>query len=577
MKRFAAALLSLCGLALSGWGISQLSSRPERPAAKPAVPATPAAALVSASDERAGRRAVRPVPPLRRGKTAIYRPLAGSAIDLAALPEIAPSRIEGQKSEEGERQERPLSRAQIERLKSAALRLPPNPRIFDLSRAERRHPSLQVEPFADSIDGAEACGPCRNTPPDPEIAVGEDHLVAVVNVSMEIYDKSGNTLAGPIYFRNLFAGVPGCAGRYFDPSVVYDEKAKRFVVGVDAVFGAAFCVAASATSDPTGTWYRYGFQTIPDANTFFDQPHLGVGRDAIYMGGNNFVGPDGDFESRLWALHKDDLYSGAPLRVVSRPLGFNVEFTPRPVNLSGVVENRWPRSGPHYILTDDRYNGSTYAIWSWSDPFAADGGDLIKRGVVDLAAVTGVPAAFAPNVPQLGGQEVFANDWRVQDGEMRNGDVWFSTNIACNPGSGTVGCARWARVDPRKPKLLDAGVVASDGMHRSYSSVAVDACGNMAIGYTLSAADRWHGIAVTGRRAHDHRGTVVPEQEVIAGQAPYTGFEGDPARWGDYTKMAIDPNGRDFYYLGQYTKDINFPGANFGTYIAKLSFGCRAK
>jgi hypothetical protein len=572
VKRFAVVLLSLGCLAFSGWGISHLASRAERSAAAPPVSSTPASPHVSASDERAERGRVRSLP---LGKTAIYRPVAGSTIDLADLPTILPTRTESlAKKEEEERQERPLSSAQLDRLKAAAMRLAPNSRIFDLRRAERGHPSLQVQPFADSIDGAEACGPCRNTPPDPEIAVGEDHVVAVVNVSMEIYDKNGNALAGPIYFRNLFAGVPGCAGRYFDPSVVYDEKAKRFVVGVDAVFGAAFCVAASATSDPTGTWHRYGFQTIPDANTFFDFPHLGVGRDAIYMGGNNFVGPDGDFESRLWALHKDDLYSGAPLRVVSRALGFNREFSPRPVQVTGAAERRWPRSGPHYIVTDDRYDGVTYGVWSWSDPFAPGGGDLVKRGVVDLVAATGVPAALPP---QLGGQDLIANDRRVQDSEMRDGEVWFSTSIGCNPGAGTVGCTRWARLDPRKPKILDAGVIASDGMHRSYASVAVDACGNMAIGYTLSSADTWHGIAVTGRRHNDRRGTVLREEEILAGQAPYTGFEGDPARWGDYTKMAIDPNGRDFYYLGQYTKDIDFPGANFGTHISKLSFDCKVK
>lgn len=564
MNRFFVALLSITCFAFSGWGVSRLALSPVRPAAAPSV---------SASNERSERGPVRRLP---LGKTAIYRPVAGSSIDLAALPEIAPTPEEKSgKKEEEEHQERPLSNAQMSRLKAAALRLSPNARIFDLGRAERAHPVLQVQPFADSIDGAEACGPCRNTPPDPEIAVGEDHVVAVVNVSMEIYDKNGNALAGPIYFRNLFAGVPGCAGRYFDPSVVYDEKEKRFIVGIDAVFGAAFCVAASATSDPTGTWHRYGFQTIPDASTFFDFPHLGVGRDAVYMGGNNFVGPN--FEARIWALNKQDLYSGAPLRVVSRALGFNREFTPRPVQVTGVAEGRWPRSGPHYFLTDDRYDGVTFGVWSWSDPFAPGGGELIKRGVVDLVAATGVPAALAPNIPQLGGQDLIGNDWRVQDGEMRDGDVWFSTSIGCNPGAGTVGCTRWARIDPRKPKVRDAGIIASDGMHRSYAGLAVDACGNMAIGYTLSSADTWHGIAVTGRRHNDRHGTVLSEEAVLAGQAPYTGFEGDPARWGDYTKMAIDPNGRDFYYLGQYTKDINFPGANFGTHISKLSFNCKVK
>jgi hypothetical protein len=56
-----------------------------------------------------------------------------------------------------------------------------------------------------------------------------------------------------------------------------------------------------------------------------------------------------------------------------------------------------------------------------------------------------------------------------------------------------------------------------------------------------------------------------------AGETAYSAFDGSPYRWGDYTGFTSDPNGRDFWYLGQYSKNVTHPAAKWGTYI-----GCYA-
>ena len=111
--------------------------------------------------------------------------------------------------------------------------------------------------------------------------------------------------------------MDGCSPRYFDPNVLYDEASDRFIVGID-VRGEGYCIAASATADPTGAWNRYfiPMATLPD---FFDFPQAGVGRDAIYLGGTTFLA-DGTTDGPVLAIRKQELYA-APRSPWRRRLG----------------------------------------------------------------------------------------------------------------------------------------------------------------------------------------------------------------------------------------------------------------
>ena len=107
---------------------------------------------------------------------------------------------------------------------------------------------------------------------------------------------------------------PGCTStRVFDPNVLYDEQHDRFILAIDGD-GHDYCVAATTGSSPLGSWNRYAFATDAGGN-FFDYPHAGVGRDAIYMGANMFNG--GFVEARVWAMDKVAMYAGGSLTVVT--------------------------------------------------------------------------------------------------------------------------------------------------------------------------------------------------------------------------------------------------------------------
>jgi hypothetical protein len=486
-------------------------------------------------------------------------------VDLASVPvgEFDPNNQLDRKGGAG-RPEMPISEEVAALLREEAMLLPPQAEVFQPMQAGPGQLGPTAGTSFDSLDYGECCGGGGNVPPDPELAVGPGHAIAVVNVAFEIYDKSGTSLSGPLSFSSFFNGTPGCSNTgVFDPNALYDEEHDRYIVGIDGN-GDNYCIAASVTGDPMGDWNTYAFPTTVSGSEFFDYPHAGVGLDAIYMGANIFTG--GFSEARVWAIDKLALYSGGTVSVVGRSTGG--ESTPQPMNLHGWDQGTWPVSGPHYIITDGDYNGAIYGVWSWDDPFGVD--VFIKVGNVDLVTGSGVITGFPIDVPQQDGSLLQSNDWRVQDAEYRNGMIWTATAVSCNPGSGTVGCVRWAQIDPAGPTVVDAGVLGSNDEHRTFGDVAVNHCDDMAIGYTKTSSSIYPGVYVSGRESGDADHTLQTEVLMKAGEKTYTPFDGAPHRWGDYTEMTIDPDGQTFWYLGQYSKSRS--GTNWGTYIGSFTF-----
>ena len=497
-----------------------------------------------------------------------YQAAGPFPIDLATVParEYDPfNKLDSGKT--GGRPRSPVSDEKLAELRAESMKLAPSPMVQERPLSFLK--ALSSGTSFESLDYTDCCGGGGSVPPDPELAVGPNHIIAVVNVAFAIYDKSGTLLSGPTTFSSFFAGTPGCSNTgTFDPNALYDESADRFIIGIDGN-GTDYCVAATTGSDPTSTWNRFAFPTDINGN-FFDFPHAGVGLDAIYMGSNQFAAQFA--EARVFAIEKAPLYSGGTPTIVTHSTGN--DGTPQPANLHGFNQGTWPTSGPHYIMTEV-FDGVTHSVWSWSDPFGAD--NFSKVGDVDLGAATGVPGALPIDWPQAGSSaNLQGNDFRGQSTEYRNGSLWMSNTLGCNPGGGTVNCVRWAQIDPTGPTVLDAGVFGSNGEYRVFPNVSANHCDDMAIGYTKGSATTFASTYVAGRESGDPAGSLQTEVLLKAGEVTYSSFSNDPPphRWGDYTKMTVDPDGVTFWYLGEYSKDTGAI-SKWGTYIGSFSFaGC---
>ena len=499
----------------------------------------------------------------------------------------------------GARIESPMNDAEVDAAISEARAHAPKTGMQHIDRQRRNRRGPRLRRNFDAIGAEDCCVdpvPFGGTvPPDPDIAVGPKHVIVVVNVTFAIYNKRGDELQPPTAFSEFFAGVdPACEpGGPFDPDVVYDEVSGQFIIGVDGN-GTDYCIAATTNGDPLGNWNRFAFPANVNGE-FFDFPHMGVGVDAVYVGSNQFApvfDDDGNFlgfsfaGGRVFAVNKRDLLSGnGPLRVVQRlmPRG---DGTPQPAQLHGVSTGTYPFYDPHYIMTEV-FDGKTHSVYEWRDPFGSD--EFRRAGDVDLAAASGVPcenfSCFPVPVPQGGSTVTLAgNDWRGQETEFRNGKLWTTQTISCDPGGGVQNCVRWAAINPvfvtdeaNTDGVVDAGVfTADDGNSRWFPSLAVDACNNMAIGYSKSSATEFPSIAATGRVSIDPPGQLRREVDVVSGTESYRSFQNPaaPNRWGDYTGMTIDPDGSRFWYVGEYSGESANPFTNWRTYVAEFSFGC---
>jgi hypothetical protein len=99
----------------------------------------------------------------------------------------------------------------------------------------------------------------------------------------------------------------------------------------------------------------------------------------------------------------------------------------------------------------------------------------------------------------------------------------------------------------------------------------MDRFGNVALGYSISDGTMYPSIAYAGRLATDPLGTT-PQAEVIAhaGGAPQTVPGPNPARWGDYSAMSVDPSDDcTFWYTSEY---IPFAQAAPNTRVVSFRF-----
>ncbi|MBE2220519.1 MAG: hypothetical protein IAF02_03210 [Anaerolineae bacterium] len=413
----------------------------------------------------------------------------------------------------------------------------------------------------------------QGVPPDPDIMVGKDHVVVGVNTSFQIFDKSGNSLVGPTLYEDFWGS--NCATGsatvvMFDPYSAYDEENGRYVLGITAYDTAVnggdngwACIAVSQTDSATGSWYLYSFDGNPGGGSdyFFDYPHIGVGQDALYLGSNMFGASF--VRNHIFAFQKDVMYAGGAANFAKIDVGSS-NFTLQPAKLKGYATGGWPTNPnePHYFV-DSQYgnNQNTLTVWAFSNPWSSP--SLTSVGNVTVSSYS-----LPVNQPQLGGSTIQGNDNRLLDVEYWGGKLWATHTIGCNPGGGTVNCVRWYEINMSSgsPSLVQQGTFATSSQYNSFPDLGVNACGDMLVGYTKTSSSIYPSVYVAGREAGDPAGQLKNETLVHAGEAVYTAYDTVPRRWGDYTGMALDPDGRTFWYVGEYSR--NQATARWSTWVS---------
>jgi hypothetical protein len=144
-----------------------------------------------------------------------------------------------------------------------------------------------------------------------------------------------------------------------------------------------------------------------------------------------------------------------------------------------------------------------------------------------------------------------------------------SVNTAAGGGG-----VRWyeLRLDrQRRLSLHQQGTYAPDGRYRWMASPAIDARGNIGIGYSFGGAPDFAGQRFAGRLAGDALGQLTLRETVLVDGE---GAQTNTLRWEDYTQTAVDPSDDcTIWYVGDYLRK---DAPNYSTRIGAFRFpGCR--
>jgi hypothetical protein len=428
----------------------------------------------------------------------------------------------------------------------------------------------------------------RVNPPDPNGDVGPNHYVEMINLVFGVYDKQGNLLLGPVDTGTLWSGfaVPDCQDPSGDPIVLYDQFVDRWLLtqfttsGLDDPAKPFWnCVAISTTGDPTGSYYRYAFETA-NFQFFPDYPKYGVWTDSYVLTTREF-GPTVEYGIGVYALEKNKMVNGeANARAVSFFLdGNDPDILPLvgdgllPADVDGKQKPKTDTAIPIVGTQDDGggYGGTFDALNIWDL--------LVKWRSTPTASLTLkaqlATAAFDSIFPCVGGagsrdclpQPGITNPaqyldilsyrqrptWRLAFRNFKDYET-LVTNQSVEAAPGVAG-VRWyeiRRVNGSYSIYQQGTYAPNDGIHRWMGSVAQDKMGNMAVGFSVvNGTSVFPGIRYTGRLAGDPAGQLtLGEGTVISGSGVQTTTN---SRWGDYTSMNVDPvDDCTFWYVNEY-------------------------
>ncbi len=401
-------------------------------------------------------------------------------------------------------------------------------------------------------------------PPDTDGDVGPNHYVQWINSVSEIFDKNGNTLAGPFAGNQYFQGLGGdCeANNNGDPITLYDEEADRWLVSQFAVDASPYsmCVAISQTSDPTGAYNQYEFSFGTD---FPDYPKLGIWGDSYIMTTRDFANGFSWAGMSAVAMDRTAMLNGNATTMVRFPNAFAaISDGALPADFDGAGA-----TGPAVFGAHGDDGDTTFELWEldvdWANPGAATFSALPGVTISSYDGV--VPSANQPNGQVLDDHSFFTmHRLNVRDFGTHQSMV---ANHSVETTAGTVGI-RWYefRNTGSGWTLHQEGTYSPDSDDRWMGSISINAAGDIALGYSRSSSSMFPSIYFTGQTFDQNgSGTMnVAETLIHAG----TGSQSGASRWGDYSKMAVDPVDDSFWYTTEYYETTS--SFNFKTRIANF-------
>ena len=395
------------------------------------------------------------------------------------------------------------------------------------------------------------------TPGDPTGAVGPNHYVAAWNTSFRIFDKSGNPLTPAASLATLFPG-----NAIGDPIVFYDAAADRFVITEFDASPNGFNVAVAQGSDPVSSgWHIYttGFST----GQFPDYTKFSVWGD-VYMVTAN-IGQT----NRVFAIERNEMLNGDPSQFVALPLpGIATSGFYSPQAFHTTDANLAPAGTPVPIvyMQDDAWAGVAtdhLKIWSATIDWVNTANSSMSAaqeitvtpfiGVFDGGSFSNLPQPSGPDIDAVQATVMNQTQYR-RFGGYNSAVLNFVVDTDPAPGNNELAGIRWYELrqtsDGQPWTIFQEGTYISpnNGKHAFMGSMAMNANGDIALGYSTVSNTESVALYYTGRLSTDPLNTMTAAEELI-GQG--SGNSGS-FRYADYAHLTVDPSDQSFWHVSEY-------------------------
>jgi hypothetical protein len=431
-------------------------------------------------------------------------------------------------------------------------------------------------------------------PADPNIAVGPNHIVVVMNGLVAIYSLTGACLYH-VSLQNWFSNsYPGCGTPppptcfpATDPRIMYDPAENHWVmVAVTKDLGfqtSAILLAVSESSDPTGNWWTYalnGNLHWGGGDSWPDQPDIGFDNILSSQGGAIYLTTDQYFfangqpqTASLLLMPKSSLYIGQGFTCWQAWNPLNPDppggkaYSLRPAKMYGTGD---PQNPIEYMINTKREGGDSFvAVWQIVPTFwPTDLNWTLTSPTTQIGTYLNVDDAMQPAA--CGTNTLDVKDVRLKNAMWQN-NYLYGAFAGKTLTSQTVARVRYFAIDTRDFTLHTNKSLFSSTVAYFCPAISADTSGNIFLVHSASSGVDYGGTWFTGQTTSDSG----PEPPALL-QAGRVCEVGMPAPWGDYLGSAPDPsNGASIWVTGTFAKNVNLPsgGKNWGTWNGLLTFG----
>lgn len=382
-------------------------------------------------------------------------------------------------------------------------------------------------------------------PNDNTVAVSNDGIVLTsINSTIYGFDIDNDEYALTSQFIQLSMMADGLSsGHYFDPKLMYDEVADRFIL----VFlknatpeDNELIICFSTTNDPDDPWNVYHLPGNPFNNDrWTDFPAIAITSDDLFFTGNLIV-PDEPWQtgfdgSIIWQINKESGYNGEA--ALTTKLFNDIKYDNTFIRNLHTVQGADGVADEMYLLSNRNFDISNDSIFVLK--VLGSSLDTLTDLEIDVYSsdlAYGVP----PNGRQLDTDTLDptsglqTNDGRVLGAIKMNDQIQFVSNTV-NPETGLSGIYHGIITSLDGDRSISGRIIGDSIKDFGYPNIAWagnEACDiETIIGFNYTSMTDFPGV---GYVYYDNEGDYSDFTITKEGEGYVDRLSGSYERWGDY-------------------------------------------